>query len=68
MCVETELEEQIVNSVVHVYMSTLSEQAVTIQRLATTGRGILFLIPLNLSNHFVSSVKTDAKEHFRTRS
>lgn len=30
-----------------------------------TGRGILFQIPLNLSNHFASSVKTDAKERFR---
>lgn len=46
------------------YVHTLSE-TVTNQRLGTTGRGILFQIPLNLGNHFVSSVKMDAKEHFR---
>lgn len=47
------------------YVHTLCEQTVTTQRLATTGRSILFQIPLNLSNHFVSSVKMDAKKHFR---
>lgn len=47
------------------YVHTLSEQSVTTQRLATTGRGILFQILLNLGNYFVSSVELDAKEHFR---
>lgn len=36
------------------------------QSQSNTGAGILFLIPLNLTNLFVYSVNKDAKEHFRT--
>lgn len=63
LCVETDLEgeRRRRNSV---FMSSCAHSQSW--RLVTTGRGVSSQIPLNLGNHFVSSVKMNAKERFRT--